>query len=94
MKRLNNSDISCRKLFDVRNGSQKQEYIAISASGELLYVTEELYGMVMTDCLKMVFLLDKAEFREHVEHAKRKGKLQKAINNHWTTQAEIDALCG
>lgn len=94
MKRLNDSDILCRKLFDVRMGSQKQEYIAVSAGGDLLYVTEELYGMMMTGCLKMVFLLDKAEFREHVERAKRRGKLQKAIANSWTTMAEIEHLCG
>ena len=93
MKRLNNSDIPCRKLFDVKTMPQKQEWIAVSASGELLYVTEELAGMVMTYGQKTFFLLDKSEFLAHVERAERRGKLQKAIEHHWTSKEEIERLC-
>ncbi|MBR5370760.1 MAG: hypothetical protein IK130_00950 [Oscillospiraceae bacterium] len=93
MTELRNTDISFRKLFDVKILEQHQTFVGISKQGDLLLITEELYGMVMLSCRRTVFRLDKSEFLAYVERARNKGKLAKAFANGWTSPDEIERLC-
>ena len=92
MIRLNTNSIPFRRLFNVRKLPNGEAFIAVAENGTLLYVTEELAGMALMHDERMLFRLERGEFRAHVERAQKNGKLQKAIQNGWVTQAEIDAL--
>lgn len=93
MKRLNRSDIRFRRLFDVKKLPQMESFVAISENGELLYVTEGLAGMTMTYCERMIFRLERDEFRDHLERAKRRGKLKKAAEKGYLTETESEWYC-
>ena len=94
MTRLNAREKQCKRLFNVKTPPEKQSYIAVSCTGELLLVTEELAGMVLHYGEITYFRLDHREFVSYVQKAQRNGKLQKAINKQWTSMAEIERLCG
>jgi len=92
MTELRDNNIQFRKLFDVKILPEKQTFIGLSDSGELLFITEKLAGMVMLSCERHIFRLDKDEFRTHLERARRRGKLQKAIANGYTTEEELELI--
>ncbi|MBR5405094.1 MAG: hypothetical protein K6E36_06140 [Oscillospiraceae bacterium] len=96
MKEISDSRISFRKLFDVKSYPEQllRFFVAVSGSGDLLYITEEVTGMGITDMglQRHIYRLDKAEFRERLEQARRNGKLQKAIRKGDTTLEEVEKL--
>lgn len=96
MTEISNSQISFRKLFDVKSYPEMHLsfFVAVSGSGELLYITEEVASMGITDMglQRHIYRLDKAEFRERVEQARHNGKLQKAFKKGYTTSEEIEKL--
>ena len=94
MTRFNAREIQCKRLFNVKTLPEKQSYIAVSSTGELLLVTEELAGMVLLYGETTYFRLDRSAFVSYVQKAQRNGKLQKAIDKQWTSMAEIERLCG
>lgn len=96
MTEISNNSISFRKLFDVKSYPEMHLsfFVAVSGSGELLYITEEVAGMGITGMgiQRHIYRLDKAEFRERVEQARHNGKLQKAIKKGYTTLEETEKL--
>ena len=49
MTEISNNSISFRKLFDVKSYPEMHLsfFVAVSGSGELLYITEEVAGILM-----------------------------------------------
>lgn len=96
MTEISNNQISFRKLFDVKSYPEMHLcfFVAISGNGELLYITEEVASMGITDIglQRHIYRLDKAEFRDRLEQARRNGKLQKAIKKGYTTIEEVEKL--
>lgn len=96
MQELSNRQITFRKLFDVKSYPEMNLcfFVAVSDSGELLYITEETVSMGITDMglKRRIYRLDKAEFRERLEKARQNGKLQKAIRKKYTTLEEVEKL--
>ena len=94
MTEISNSQISFRKLFDVKSypDMHLHFFVAVSGSGDLLYITEEAAGMGITDMglQRHIYRLDKAEFRARAEQAGHNGKLQKAIRKRYTTLEEVE----
>ena len=97
MTEISNRQISFRKLFDVKSYPEMHLcfFVAISNGGDLLYITEEVASMGITDMglQRRIYRLDTDEFRDRVEQARRNGKLQKAIKKGYTTLEEVEKLC-
>lgn len=97
MKELSDSQISFRKLFNVKSYPEMNLcfFVAVSASGELLYITEEAVSRGITDMglQRHIYRLERDEFRERLEKARQNGNLPKAIRKGYTTPEEVENLC-
>ena len=67
MTRLYAREKQCKRLFNVKTPPEKQSYIAVSCTGELLLVTEELAGMVLHYGEITYFRLDHLELSRNVQ---------------------------
>ncbi|MBP0968446.1 MAG: hypothetical protein J5722_12485 [Oscillospiraceae bacterium] len=96
MTELRDDNIRYKELFPVKNCPEQHMriFIGLAENGDLLYITESEEGMFTDIYLKRRFCrIDKQEYAEYLEQARRRGKLEKAIRRGLITLEEAERYC-